>query len=213
MIHKIHRGSAIIILMIRKAYISKDGNVLVEIKGSYFEVSPPFKLKVEGEGIVKEDRLEEVEEVVKEISKGEFEEKRTDYSIVYIDGLSGYEEFKDFVIDNMYTEIEDRVGKLLNEGKSLEDIEREISPDAIVSMATSGALLSLADYLETEYVGVSAVYSGNGIEGYRWHFGFGDELSAEGILEKETVEYLQSLVKEMIEEEYNKLVNGYSPGL
>ncbi|MEM2696298.1 MAG: hypothetical protein QXU09_05110, partial [Thermoproteota archaeon] len=76
--------------MIRKAYISKDGNVLVEDEGSYFEVSPPFKLRAEGRGVIKEDRLEEVEEVVKEISKEEFEEKRTDHSIVYIDGLRGY---------------------------------------------------------------------------------------------------------------------------
>lgn len=201
--------------MIKKAYISKDGNVLVEAEGSYFEVSPPFKLKVEDKRIIKEDRLEEVEEVVKEISKEEFEEKRTDYSIVYIDGLRGYEDFKDLVIDNMYTEIEERVGDMWEEGKPLEDMKRDISSDAIVSMATSGALLSHADYLETEYAGVSAVYSGNGIEGYRWHFGFGTQLSAEEILEKETVEYLQSLVDDIIEEEYNELVNRkfYSPGL
>jgi len=200
--------------MIRKAYISKDGNVLVEDEGSYFEVSPPFKLRVEGRGVIKEDRLEEVEEVVKEISKEEFEEKRTDHSIVYIDGLRGYEEFKDLVIENMYMEIEERVRDMWEEGKPLEDMKRDISSDAIVSMATAGALLSHADYLETEYAGVSAVYSGNGIEGYRWHFGFGDELSAEEILEKETVEYLQSLVDEMIEEIYNELANRkFSPGL
>lgn len=200
--------------MIRKAYISKDGNVLVEDEGSYFEVSPPFKLRAEGRGVIKEDRLEEVEEVVKEISKEEFEEKRTDHSIVYIDGLRGYEEFKDLVIENMYMEIEERVRDMWEEGKPLEDMKRDISSDAIVSMATAGALLSHADYLETEYAGVSAVYSGNGIEGYRWHFGFGDELSAEEILEKETVEYLQSLVDEMIEEIYNELANRkFSPGL
>ncbi|MEM0326162.1 MAG: hypothetical protein QW733_03945 [Desulfurococcaceae archaeon] len=201
--------------MIKKAYISKDGNVLVEAEGSYFEVSPPFKLKVEDKRIIKEDRLEEVEEVVKEISKEEFEEKRTDYSIVYIDGLRGYEDFKDLVIDNMYTEIEERVGDMWEEGKPLEDMKRDISSDAIVSMATSGALLSHADYLETEYAGVSAVYSGNGIEGYRWHFGFGDKLSAEEILEKETVEYLQSLVDEIIEEKYKELAsrNFYRPGM
>jgi len=203
--------------MIRKAYISKDGNVLVEVEGSYFEVSPPFKLRAEDRRVIMEDRLEEVEdeEVVKEISKEEFEGKRTDYSIVYIDGLKGYEDFKDLVMENMYMEIEERVRDMWEEGKSLEDMKRDISSDAIVRMATTGALLSHADYLETEYAGISVAYSGNIIEGYRWQFGFGDELSAEEILERETVEYLQSIVDEMIEEKYNELSsrNFYYPGM
>lgn len=201
--------------MIRKAYISKDGNVLVEVEGSYFEVSPPFRLKIEGKRIVKEDRTEEVEGVVREISKEEFEEKRTDYSIVYIDGLRGYEEFKERVIDNMDIEIEERVRDMWEEGKPLEDMKRDISSDDIVRMAIGRALLSYAGYLGTEYAGLSAVYSGNGIGGYRWHFGFGDELSAEEILEKETVEYLQSLVEEFIEGKHNELSsrNFYCPGM